>query len=374
MKGRVGTVANGAWDIYLDRDFSVTDYSVIYHGVSPPIVFETAERIFPGGKLRLVEPFDPARLPMAVRQAPGGGGLGTTASLATWLPARRLTYLDVSEPDETIRRFFASRGVEAWFAGLRLLPRNPIFGQRANKTVLKSPLPPVRLPDEVRETVSRRLADCACIVLNSVKEEELVRIALTRKAANPRCKLAVVLTRSLEPEFVREHLLPHVDILVASFDELGWLLSPMPCTVSASRERLLELLTLMPARASVHITLGSAGVLCGNRDGFFRVRLRSQAARRVADIVSRAPAALTGAGDWFAGGLIASAYSSRWPSVPPFPEIVRGSVAGCIAAVHHLGADTTVEDYEIWEDALSEFRCYSRFAPSPERIPETVGA
>jgi len=324
------------------------------------IVLDTTTPIFPGAKVTVAEPLSSSTLRSPrLTEGLGGGGLGTASSLATWLPSKVL-YVDVSVGEARFRQYFESRGIATRFFGLRSVPVNAVVGHRSNKVILKSPIAPVGIPAGLRTELRELLKEPEWIVLNSVKDEPLARMAV-EAALRRRCaKLAAVVTSSLSPSFVARHILPNVDVLIVSFDEMNWLLSHMPATITASKQRLLALCERMRGGARVFVTLGKDGVMCGSRRGLFHVRLRAAVARRVEASVSSHPAAVTGAGDWFAGGVIASRCCNRWRRVPDCPPSVDEAVAGCVSALHHLGQEVAPGDFDVREDISLESVYYAR--------------
>ena len=355
MSYRFVVLGNVSTDYFVPAGFRVEESRVVFDRVHPPLTLETDGRIFPGGKL-------PLRQPVSMRQlgglggviGPGGGGLGTVSSLAAWRSGSAF-YVDASVEEDRFTRHFGGLGIETFFMGLRPAPLNVVLGTRDEKVVLKNPVHPVRMSSALRERCRRLAAGAEWAIVNSVKDEDLVWSAIDMVAENPTAKLAAVVTDSLSPEFVRQNVLPSADILIASFDELRWLLPGRPVTTSGSKERVFRLLAQMRSNAHAFITLARDGVICAGAEGLFHVRLREGAARRIQEAVLLRPAALTGAGDWLVGGIIASASAYRWPRMNRYPQVVEYAVAGCTAALAHLGAEVAQEDFEIRQESPSEY-------------------
>jgi sugar/nucleoside kinase (ribokinase family) len=351
---RFAILGNMTEDFFCSTAYRLAESAVAFDELDPPTSLTVCEPILPGRKVSLAAPLSAREAAgLAGPSRPGGGGLGTASSIAYWLASRSI-YIDVSSAGGA-ERLFDRIGVAHRFLGLRPPPRNLVLGMRGNKVVLTSPVSPVLLDREQRAAVASLLERPEWVVINSIKDEPLAELVVQSVRARASCRLAAVLTRSLPPRFVRERILPHCDIVVASFDELSWVLSSQRTDLSASRERLEMLRSLVRPRTAVFVTLGREGVLCGDANGFFHVRLASAVACGVDAAIRVRPAHLTGAGDWFVGGVLAGRCSYRWGPMPFHPQVVQDAVAGCIAAIHHLGSHVEPADFDVHENVLSEY-------------------
>lgn len=358
-------LGNVTYDYHCRAAFHFNDNYVDFHQMRPPFRLETCRPVFVGGKLTLKTPLtdvDMERLGCSV--APGGGGLGTVKGLMENISST-IQYLDVSKPEETFLRCFGDIAVDCTFLALRSAPFNLVLGCRSNKIILKNAVHPVDISPTTYQSVVRRLAGSEWIILNSVKDGALMHAAAEAALTTSRCKIAVILTTSLPSRFVRQHILPVTHVLIVSFDELQWLLPGRQTDMTSSRERLLRLVQESRPNASLFVTLGRRGVLCASQAGFFHVRLKDEVARQVGDVVNRCPLALSGAGDYFSGGVIANRSIHAWSSQPEYPQIVQDAVAGSITAIKHLGYQVGSEDFIVREDVWSE----SSYAASPREMP-----
>ena len=84
------------------------------------------------------------------------------------------------------------------------------------------------------------------------------------------------------------------------------------------------------------------------------IRLVNKVAEHVDSLINTCPTALTGAGDFFFGGILAnrSNHSCSWP--PEYPQIVHDAIAGSIIAIKHLGRKVRPTDFIINEDVWCE--------------------
>lgn len=347
-------VGNIACDFHCESSFRVNGNHVDFPQVCPPLSMETRTPIFVGGKLMLKEPLTHTELSnLRVTVVPGGGGLGTISSLSRRVFSA-IQYIDASMPLEMFTRYLNTINVNYHFLRLRKPPNNLVLGCRSNKIILKSPVHSVTISPMVHEKIVSFLTGSEWIILNSVKDPTIANAAIEAVAKTPHCKLAGVLTTSLAPEFLLRSILPVAHLLIVSFDELDWLLPNRCADISSSRARLLRLFQAVPVNLSLFITMGRAGVLCGCRDGFFHVRLKNEVAQQVDSLISKCPAAITGAGDFLSGAIIANRCACRWFLRPSYPQIVQDAIVGSIAAIEHLGQQVNGNDFVIREDVWCE--------------------
>lgn len=272
----------------------------------------------------------------------GGGGVNSRLAVSRIeedLGAQgEIRYLDANEPDGFIK---SELPPSVRCLALRAVPRNYVFGSRDDKCIFRSPI------DEAPGMLQRQFNDIdwCCqtrsVLLNGPKDEEPVEAILDRRSRND-FEVIFVLTPSLRADFLQRTVLARADVLIGAWDELQFLTGPAPVTLPGAAMSAARLRALAPG-AEIHITMGKHGVLsmaAGSSDAAHIALDPTSAVFAAVQVLARTrPANLCGAGDAFAGGLLALR-AFGWSLVSPGGVTgahVRAARAGCASALSWIG-------------------------------------
>ena len=269
----------------------------------------------------------------------GGGFVNSTVAIKMVAPETPLRCLDACAVGSVLRRRVRFPGLRLRGLDLRPVRRNAVFGTGGDKIILKpKPSASRAVLSAGQFAVLGWLCECPHLLANSIKDGDVLA-HLAGAAEAGQTNLHLVLTNGLPFDFVKRVALPVARTVVTSWDEIGkitgWDVEPTPRGALWAAARLGRL----APRAVVHVTCGESGTLVsgpGSLSGY-RVILSRAVWDAVQRVVSVRASAVCGAGDAYAGGVVAA-------EVPGFGRLgvgevaaVRSALAGCAAAVRWIG-------------------------------------
>jgi hypothetical protein len=270
----------------------------------------------------------------------GGGFVNSTVAIKTVAPEACLRCLDACAIGPLLRRRVRFTGLRLRGLGFRRVRRNAVFGTGGDKIIFKPGLFAPRAGlSSGQLAMLAWLCECSDLLGNSIKDEDVLAY-LAGAAEAGRTDLHLVLTTGLPFDFVSRTALRVTRTVITSWDEIGkitgWGVEP---TMDGALWAAARLGRLAP-RATVHVTCGESGTLVcepGSRSGY-RVILKRSAWDAVQRVVSAEGAALCGAGDAYAGGVVAAVAPVRFGNLGAgWPAAVRSGLAGCATAVRWIG-------------------------------------
>jgi hypothetical protein len=308
-------------------------------------LFDGSIRVFqvPARPAKITLPAIPPEFRRNVAKSrPGGGAVNSRIAAESvgnaFGEANEIRYLDANGRDDLIA---AEVPPPVRCLNLRACPRNYVLGDAEDKRIFRSPV------EAARPLGRPQLADIAwfceaqTILLNSPKDQEPVATILAQRARR-RFEVILMLTPSLPVEFLRRVALPAADVVIGAWDELQFLTGDSPVTVEGAALTALRLRRMAP-RAEVHVTMGRRGVLsmaAGSTEPVHvELGVRAGAALEAQRIVRERPACLCGAGDAFAGGVMARRAFGRslFSGGGALRAHVQDALAGCASALRWIG-------------------------------------
>ena len=269
----------------------------------------------------------------------GGGFVNSTVAIEMIAPEIPLRCLDACSVGPRLRRRLRRPGLRLRGLGLRPVRQNAVFGAQSDKIIFKpGPSAPRSAMSGGQVARLAWLCECPDVLGNSIKDNDILAY-LAGAAEAGRTNLHLVLTPGIPFGFVSRTALRVTRTVIASWDEIGKVMGVgVTPTIDGALWAAARLGRLAP-HAAVHVTCGENGALVfepGSRSAY-RVVLRPAAWDAVQRVVSSGASALCGAGDAYAGGVVAAA-SERFGGLGAgWPAAVRSAIVGCAAAVRWIG-------------------------------------
>jgi sugar/nucleoside kinase (ribokinase family) len=234
----------------------------------------------------------------------GGGGANSAISVTRTAPKTEVRYLDSSAGGEKVRHHLSHPRLSARFLGLRETPVSVVLGKDSEKLIVRSAVEPAEALPE-RFNFDLAWAANGIVLANSVKDVPIME-SLIESAKAGVSELVVVLTNSLPCAFVKERVLPHCAVVIASYDEFDQISGlEIPRSIDGALIAASWVRRRNPS-ALVFMTMGSAGVLVVDREGVAtHVALRRPSPWKDVQATAALRATmLAGVGDSFAGGVV----------------------------------------------------------------------
>ncbi len=301
------------------------------------------------------------------RMLPGGGGYNSVTGMRQLEDIGselELSYLDVSIPHHLVQKELRRAGIDPHFFWQRDIPFNAIIGWKGDKFVLKGPALGRVEPDEEHIAEAREvISGSDSLLINSVKDprylEKYVEIA-----GEMGVPAYVVITTSQEPEFVSKHLLPNA-ICILNYDEIPFLHGKSEPMDEKSRMEL-ALDTVRQIRSEhdtakpIFVTLGKNGAYCASKNTLRYVYLNPEYAEKVVECIASQHRRVNGAGDSFAGALVA--YDTAHGHKLCLNELL---ILASTASIRHIGykGELPSDAFNVVEEPIKSPQ-YSRLVPT----------
>jgi sugar/nucleoside kinase (ribokinase family) len=246
------------------------------------------------------------------RMQPGGGGYNSGTAIRN-LPdigsELELHYVDVSIPHHLIEKGLRKSEITSHFFFERDVPVNAIISFDGDRVIFKGYQLGRVEPDESKiRDIRRIIKDSDSLLVSGVKDTlYLESYIATAKQYN--VPVYAVVGTSLDKEFLIKTVLPNSNNIL-NYDEIPWIhgiteemdeKSRMELALDTIRQIRSDINHLMP----IYATLGKNGAYCASKDLIWHVHLTQEYAEKVAQSIASQPRRVNGAGDNFAGALVA---------------------------------------------------------------------
>lgn len=341
-KPKIVVAGNATLDVFIRETTSIDHDRIVISSEDGKVVELQVEQppILPGGKYRVNQDLAKAVRQLWHRYAPGGGGYNSVLAIRN-LPDIEsdidLVYIDVSTPDDLIIQELRHHNISPHFFFRRDVPYNLVIGWRDDKIILKGPqLGRVKPTKTSIEDAEKIIHDSDATLINSIKDpkyfDEYLKISEKHKVP-----VYVVVTTSLDNQYVFEHVLPHV-IAILNYDELPAIIEASGELDEKSRlELALEILVKIRkdgtnADKPIFVTLGRNGAYCAKKGSIIHIKLNPEYTERVSHGISLTLGSTRGAGDVFAAAVVTyDTLAKRKSSLTDLLYKANG------AAIRHIG-------------------------------------
>ncbi len=273
------------------------------------------------------------------RMQPGGGGYNSIIAMQN-LPGidaeLALTYIDVSIPHHLIQRGLDAHNIAAQFFLERDVPYNAIVEIGGDRSIFKGPSLGRVAPDEEQ---ARRIERIICgndaLLITGVKDVGYYETYI-KNAAQRNIPIYAVVSTSADKDFVFTHVLPNVRCIF-SWDEVPFLYGiNKQLDEKEKTELAFDAISMIRhkimSNIPVYITLGKNGALCASKSAVRHVFLQPEYAEKINEVVSSRRTKVNGAGDVFAGALVA--YDTAGSQKVPLNTLI---ILSSTAAIRHIG-------------------------------------
>ena len=281
----------------------------------------------------------------------GGGGYNSTVALRMAEPSAPLRYLDSSVTNADLCETLGHQGVET-----RFLERHPPVGNlilpcAGGHVILHSP------EAEKAETAPPEVElDWICeaggVLANGLKDRSLMT-RLVSEPAYGAVRLYSVMTGSLPSSYWIRTVMPRARATFLSFDECERVLGLNPRHGMVVALDAVRLMLSFQNEGVAFLTSGIQGVLAGQGDAIYQVRLKPAASEEVERLLGGRSTRTLGCGDAFAAGAFAAmerAHASQLPSG------IDAAIAGCLSSIRWLGLGLGFAEDDFAVDEAGRFQ------------------
>ncbi len=340
---KIVVAGNATLDVFISEKPQIEDGNVNFEsrkGELVEFIINNPPTTLKGKKVRVEQNLAQDVRPLTHRYEPGGGGYNSIISMRQIMGIGEqldLMYIDVSIPDSLVMNKLRNLNIDSRFLFQREIPVNLVIGYREDKLILKGPQLGRVSPTEIHlQALEKAIIQSDSFLANSIKDPLYMEQYL-KLAEQHNIPFYVVITASLERDFVFKRVLPKVSPLL-NYDDLPELLGEGSNLEVRERMELARdaMLKIRKERINpdkpVIITLGENGAYVAKKSAFYHIKARGDYSRRISKSINNVPEGVSGAGDYFAGALVAHDTAAKQKE-----DLVMLVIKASKAAIRHIG-------------------------------------